>query len=682
MQGIKKYTNSLIDETSPYLLQHAHNPVNWFAWNEETLAQARAEDKPILLSIGYSSCHWCHVMEHESFEDEKIAEIMNENFINIKVDMEERPDIDKIYMNFVQLTTGSGGWPMTVFLLPDQRPFFGGTYFPPTPRYNMPSFEQILTSIKNAWDEKRDEILHSADEIVGEIKKIGLAEQTGGSLSPDQLDSAFQSFAHTFDEKNGGFGGAPKFPAPMALEFLLRYYNRTGHEEALKMVTRTCRKMALGGIYDQLGGGFHRYSVDAVWLTPHFEKMLYDNAQLIRIYLHLYQLTKDDFYKKIAVETLEYVKREMLDECGGFYSAQDADSEGVEGKFFVWTPIEVEKILGTEQSAPFLYYYDISIEGNFEGENILNIKNSIPATAEFFKIPENELEVLLEESKQKLFTAREKRIKPFRDEKILTAWNGLMLAAFAEAAAVFDSDDYLEIAKKNADFLLENLQTDGRLLRTWKDGQAKLNAYLEDYANLSDGLFELFQVTGEEKYLRESKRLVDKIITDFWDEEAGGFYFTSDDHEKLLVRSKEYNDSATPSGNSVAIDILLKLAKVFGAEKYHRFATTVLRLISPQLGRYAGAFGRVLSSLEFYHDRTREIVIVGERGNEPERFIFESYLPNKVVVLTDGKEDNSGLIPFLEGKTQVNNRPTVYVCENYTCQKPVTTVEDLKKQIG
>ncbi len=684
MQSPKKYTNALINETSPYLRQHANNPVNWYAWNEESLQKAKDEDKPILLSIGYSACHWCHVMEHESFENEKIAEIMNEHFINIKVDLEERPDLDKIYMNFVQRTKGQGGYPLNVFLTPDQRPFYGGTYYPPSPRYGMPSWEQILLSIQNAWEEKREEILHSANDILGELRRIGLAEFSGENLTEDQLDTAFQSFLRYFDRTNGGFGGAPKFPPPMTLEFLLRYYKRTGNEDALNMVIKTCNKMALGGIYDQLGGGFHRYTVDAIWLTPHFEKMLYDNAQLARIYLHLFQITKDEFYKKIAVETLEYVRREMLDEKGGFYSAQDADSEGVEGKFFVWTPEEVLEILGEQDAPPFLFYYDISEDGNFEGKNILNIKNSIAETAEIFELSEEELKDSLERGKQKLFDERENRIKPFRDEKVLTAWNGLMLATFAEASAILDSKEYLEIARKNADFILENLQTDEKhLLRSWKDGEAKLNAYLEDYANLADGLFELFEVSGNVKYLDESKRLVDLMISEFWDEDAGGFYFTSKDHEELLVRTKDYFDNATPSGNSAAVDVLLKLSKVFGDEDYHRYATTVLKLITSQSKAYSwGAFGRALQALEFYQGAVKEIVLLGEKGNDLERFIFENYLPNKVVILADDAEKNADFIPLLENRERIDGKPTAYVCENFTCQKPVTRIEELKEQIN
>ncbi len=680
MQNSNKHTNRLIDETSPYLLQHAHNAVDWHSWNDETFEKARREDKPILLSIGYSACHWCHVMEHESFEDEATAKLMNENFVNIKVDMEERPDVDKIYMSFVQLTTGSGGWPLTVFMAPDQVPFFGGTYFPPEPRFNMPSFSQILISVSEAYRERRDEVLRSANEVLGEIRRVGFGEMTPTNLEIEQLDSAFRGFVSTFDAANGGFGGAPKFPAPMSLEFLLKYYKRTGEEKALDIVTTTCKKMAQGGIYDQLGGGFHRYSVDAIWLTPHFEKMLYDNAQLARVFLHLYQITNDEFFKKIAIETLDYVEREMLDQKGGFYSAQDADTEGVEGKYFVWTPEELAKILDEQDARYFAFYYDVSDAGNFEGENILNVKNSISETASAFEVSQDVMESSLESSRKKLFIAREKRVKPTRDEKVLTAWNGLMLAAFAEASAILDSDEYLEIARRNADFLLAELRADERVLRTWKDGTAKLNGYLEDYANLADGLFELFQVSGEEKYLVESRALADLLIDHFWDEDAGGFYFTSNDHEVLLIRSKDFYDNATPSGNSVATDILVKLAKVFGDEKYERHAERVLRLIADQIRRHPGAFGRVLSTLEFHLGDVKEIVILGEHGNKLEREVWKGFYPNKVVVASRS-ETGGDLTPLLGGKTRLDGKSTAFVCRNFTCQRPVTSAEELRLQL-
>ncbi|HLM59221.1 MAG TPA: thioredoxin domain-containing protein, partial [Pyrinomonadaceae bacterium] len=552
-----RFSNRLINETSPYLLQHAHNPVEWFAWGEEAFEKAQKEDKPILISIGYSACHWCHVMEHESFEDEATAKIMNEHFINIKIDLEERPDVDQIYMQFVQMTTGHGGYPLNVFLTPDRLPFFGGTYFPPVNRYNMPSFQRVLLSIAEAWDNKRDELLVSANEIMEEIRRFGSPEFEAGDLSYAQLDAAYLNFQRTFDRVNGGFGGAPKFPPPMSLEFLLRYYKRTKDENALEIVEKTCTAMADGGIYDQLGGGFHRYSVDAIWLVPHFEKMLYDNAQLVQVYLHLFQATKKPFYKRVAVETLEYIIREMLNESGGFYSTQDADSEGVEGKFFVWTPEEIAGILGAEEARIFNFYFDVSEHGNFEGKNILNVKNSLAVSARQLNVSEEKLAEITERGREKLYAEREKRIKPFRDEKVLTGWNGLMLATFAEASAILNAENYLEIAKRNADFILINLQKDGYLLRTWKDGKAKLNGYLEDYANFINGLTELFQVSGEMKYLSEAERLAELMISEFWDENAGGFYFTANYHETLLMRSKDFYDNATPSGNSAAADVLL-----------------------------------------------------------------------------------------------------------------------------
>ena len=699
MQAQKKYTNRLADETSPYLLQHAHNPVDWYPWGDEAFEKAKAEDKPVLVSIGYSACHWCHVMEHESFEDEATARIMNEHFVNIKVDMEERPDVDQIYMTFVQLTTGRGGWPMNVFLTPERLPFFGGTYFPPVSRFNMPSFSQVLLSVAEAYRDKRDELLHSANDILGEMRRVGISEFHPGGLSLEQLDSAFENMSRSFDGTNGGFGGAPKFPPSMTLEFLLRYHHRTGKQRALEMVERTCRKMANGGIYDQLGGGFHRYSVDAVWLVPHFEKMLYDNAQLIRVYLHLYQITKqalgsgkppanaggtdtvEEFYKRVAVETLEYVRREMFDASGGFYSTQDADSEGVEGKFFVWTPKEIVEILGQEDAQVFNFYYDVSEEGNFEEKNILNVRYAPAEAAQALKIDEKKLNEVLERGRKKLFEAREKRIKPFRDEKILTAWNGLMLAAFAEASAVLDNAEYLDIAKRNAEFLLTELQHDGRLLRTWKNGTAKLNGYLEDYANLADGLIELYQASGEIRYLTEAKRLANLMIDEFWDEENGGFFFTASDHEELIVRNKDYYDNATPSGNSVAADVLLKLSKFFADEKYERFAATVLRLVATQISRYPQGFGRALSSLEFHLNPAKEIVIIGQEGNELAKAVGQTYVPNAVILRSNDPEAESGIIPLFKDRHSTDGKPTAYVCENFVCQRPVTELKEFLSQI-
>jgi uncharacterized protein YyaL (SSP411 family) len=537
------------------------------------------------------------------------------------------------------------------------------------------------------------------------MRRVGISEFSPAGLSTELLDSAFASFDRSFDATNGGFGGAPKFPPAMSLEFLLRYWKRTGNERALEIVKKTAQKMANGGIYDQLGGGFHRYSVDAVWLVPHFEKMLYDNAQLIRIYLHLYQITKDEFFRRTATETLEYVRREMFDPSGGFYSTQDADSEGVEGKFFVWTPTEVVEILGEGDGGIFNFYYDVSEEGNFEEKNILNVKNPVATApgsdtsevAKALKISESDLTAILERGRKKLFTEREKRIKPFRDEKVLTAWNGLMLAAFAEASAVLDNKEYLEVAKQNADFILANLQkpvgmegrdiqlesatlADPKLLRTWKDGRAKLNAYIEDYANLADGLVDLFQVSGEVRYLKEAKRLADLMITEFWDEENGGFFFTANDHEELIVRTKDFYDNATPSGNSVAADVLLKLAKLTSDEKYERFASTVLRLAAAQLKRHPQGFGRTLSAIEFFLGDSKEIVLMGDEDGNLGREVWSEYRPGKVVVPANGSTE-SEMIPLLQGRAAIDGKPTAYVCENFACRMPVTTVEELKEQL-
>ena len=616
----EKYTNKLIDETSPYLLQHAHNPVDWYPWGEEAFERARAEDKPVLVSIGYSACHWCHVMEHESFEDEAVAAVQNEHFINIKVDMEERPDVDQIYMNFVQITTGRGGWPMNVFITPEKLPFFGGTYFPPMPKYGMPSWRQILLGISESWNERRDELMGSAFEILESLRKMSHTEMAMGGIDESLSETAFKSFVRTFDPREGGWGGAPKFPGAMSMEFLLRYWKRTGNKNALEMVRYTAAKMACGGIYDQYWWRFSPLFGRCRLARTTFRKMLYDNAQLIKVYLHLYQIYSSSnaeeagFFKQIAIETLEYVRREMTDPGGAFYSTQDADSEGVEGKFFVWRPDEIAEVLGESDAKEFCEYYDVTSDGNFEEKNILNIpdrsesgnsklktenrkKNNTSLESSVSSLQSEKDRFL--EMRRSLFVHRENRIKPNRDEKVLTAWNGLMLSAFAEASAIFGDDGYLQVARANADFLLSELVRDGRVLRTWKDGRAKLNGYIEDYANLADGLIELFQVCGEERYLSDARKLADAMITEFWDDEKGGFFFTSNDHEDLIVRNKDFYDNATPSGNSVAADVLLKLARLTGDERYERFGTTVLRIAATQIRTHPQGFGRALRRSSF-----------------------------------------------------------------------------------
>ena len=680
-----KHTNALINETSPYLLQHAHNPVNWHAWGDEALAKAHTENKPILLSIGYSACHWCHVMEHESFENEDIAQLMNENFINIKVDREERPDLDQIYMSAVQMMTGHGGWPMTMFLTPEGVPFYGGTYFPPNDRYNMPGFPRVLLSVAEAYRSQPEQVATTASSMLGELRRVGLAEESRDLVSDEILDEAYRKIATNYDRAHGGFGSAPKFPPAMTLEFLLHIYYRSRIQEALEIVTTTCRQMAEGGMYDQLGGGFHRYSVDAKWLVPHFEKMLYDNALLSRLYLHVYQITKDDFARRVAEETLDYAAREMTDAHGGFYSSQDADSEGVEGKFFVWSRQELVDALGDDADL-FGDYYDVTERGNFESYNILHVNDPIENVAAKNKLSVEEARAKVANAKRKLFELREQRVKPGRDEKVLTAWNGLMLTSFAEGSAILDRSDYADVARANARFLLSNLQRNGLLLRTYKDGEAKLNGYLEDYACLIDGLISLYEATGEIEWIENATSLGEKMIEQFWDDEAGGFFFTGNSHEQLIVRSKEWLDNATPSGNSIATLSLLRLSLLTGNDDFHRRATTVLQLMANGIRRYPSAFGLALTALDFYVSSPLEIAVVAdardERFNELRRTLWSTYLPNRVVALCTADFDRAALrIPLLANRNTLNTQPTAFVCENYKCQVPAHNAEEFHPQL-
>jgi hypothetical protein len=682
----EKHTNNLINETSPYLLQHAHNPVDWYPWGDAALAKARAADKPILLSIGYSACHWCHVMEHESFENEATAKLMNEHFVNIKVDREERPDLDQIYMNAVQMMTGHGGWPMTVFLTPEGVPFFGGTYFPPEDRYNMAGFPRVLLSVAEAFRLQKDQVAHTATTMLGELRKVGMAEASREMITPEILDSAYRGITKNYDRTNGGFGSAPKFPPAMVLEFFLHMHHRTGDAETLAMIEHTSRQMAAGGIYDHLGGGFHRYSTDAHWLVPHFEKMLYDNALLSRLYLHLYQVTKDDFFRRVAEETLDYVVREMTDAGGGFYSTQDADSEGHEGKFFVWSQKEILEALGNEDGNLFCEFFNATAAGNFEGDNILHITAAPGDFATSHGVPLAHLESVIGLGRKELFALRERRVKPARDEKILTAWNGMMLASFAEACAILDRPDYRKVAEANAEFLLTHLRRDGLLLRTCKNGEAKLNAYLEDYACLIDGLICLYEATGEFRWLKASVELSDKMIGQFWDEEQGAFFFTGTSHERLIVRSKDFLDNATPSGNSVAALALLKLSALTGNADYRRRATTVLRLIADQVRRYPSAFGWALCALDFYLSSPKEIAIVGADNsagvNELLRILWQTYLPNRVIACATKPADQAAaVIPFLSGRTEVPEA-TAFVCYDGTCQIPARRPSDFALQLG
>ncbi len=679
-------SNRLIDETSPYLLQHAENPVEWYPWGEEALSRARDEDRPILLSIGYSACHWCHVMERESFENPDIAAVMNEHFVNIKVDREERPDLDAVYMEAVQMMTGSGGWPMTVFLTPEGHPFYGGTYFPPEDRPGMPGFPRLLAAASQAYHTNKGEIDRVTRQLSEQMGRSGQMPRGFTPLTTEVMHSAYSQLATQFDHLNGGFGNAPKFPQPMTPEFLLRYYHHGFNVRALEMVELTLQKMAYGGMYDQVGGGFHRYSTDAYWLVPHFEKMLYDNALLARLYLHAWQITGNPLYRRITEETLDYVLREMTDPAGGFYSAQDADSEGVEGKFFVWTPEELRPLLGDDAEL-VMGYYGVSERGNFEGANILNVSVAPDDYAERRGVSEEALFAAIQRARSVLLEVREERIHPLRDDKVLTSWNGLMLRAFAEAGAALGRSDYLDAGRRNAAFLLDNMRDDsGRVLRTWRNGQAKLLGYLEDYACLADGLVSLHEATLESRWLQEAVTVADGMISLFWDDGVGGFYDTGSDHERLVIRPRDVFDNAQPCGGSVATDVLLRLAVVTGNDDYSGKGATPLRALQQLLGRAPGATGYWLGALDFYVSLPKEVVIVGppEVAATQEMLgeVGRRFLPNRVVVgMSDPGAPPVKDSPLLEQRGMQDGVPTGYVCEHYVCQLPVTEATALARQL-
>ncbi len=627
------------------------------------------------------------MLAHESFENESTAELLNENFINIKVDREERPDLDAIYMNAVQMITGSGGWPLTIFMTPDGRPFYGGTYFPPVDRYGMPGFPRLLVTIADAYQTRRNEVEQNAGELVNELKRLDQINHQEGELGIEILDQAANQLLRSLDPVYGGFGSKPKFPPSMTLTFLLRQFHRTGNESARRGVELTLEKMAKGGMYDQLGGGFHRYSVDEKWLVPHFEKMLYDNALLSRVYLDAYLVTGNEFYRRITTETLDYVTREMTGPNGGFYSSQDADSEGEEGKFFVWTPNEVAALIGEEDARLFCRYYDVSETGNFEGQSILHIDEDIDVIARLMSVTKERLTGVIDRGRRILFEAREKRIKPHRDEKMLTAWNGLMLRSFAEAGRILDRRDYQETAIKNAEFILAHLHRDGRLLRTSKDGESKLNAYIEDYAYLIDGLLALYEATFDLRWFAEARRLAGTMIEQFWDKEAGGFFFTSADHEQLITRNKDFFDNAIPSGNSVAAHVLLRLSLFTGEELYRNIGGQILRLMKNLMLRAPGASGHLLCALDLYLASPYEIAIVGHPSSQATGAligeVFKVYLPNKVIALSaPGDLVAPQQIKLLENRAEVDGKATAYVCRNFYCEAPVTEPERLKAQLG
>ncbi len=684
----QKHTNRLIHESSPYLLHHANQPVDWYPWGEEAFAKSRLEDMPILLSVGYNSCHWCHRQSAESFEDEAIAQLMNDNFVCIKVDREERPDIDTIYMNAVQMMTGHGGWPMTVFLTPDLKPFYGGTYYPPVDRQGMPGFPRVLMAMAEAYKTKREDVASSADSITAELQKTNRFTATTDMLTSEVFNEAYSALYAGFDKSYGGFGRAPKFPPSMSLMFLLRYFQRTNTPEAMHMVEVTLHRMANGGMYDHLGGGFARYSVDNYWLVPHFEKMLYDNALLARVYLQAYQATKRPLYRRVAEEILEYIMRDLTDRSGGFYSSEDADSEGVEGKFYVWTKAEVLEILGAEEGEIFCEFYDITEDGNFEhGTSIINSPHNLENFAEKKSLALEDLNKLLASGKKKLFYVRQERVRPGLDDKVLTAWNGLMLTAFAEAANILGRDDYRAVAQRNADFILENMMQDGRLLRTYKAGKSKLNGYVEDYAYTIEGLIATYEATFDLKYFNEARTLADKMIEQFWDEKEEGFFFTSSDHEELITRTKDYFDNAIPSGNSVAALALQKLSLLSGDMNYQNYALSILRITKQFMSRYPTAFGFMLCSLDFYLSEPKEIAIVGSSDSHEVRLfieeIYSRYIPNKIVAATESGDTTSAeAIKLLADKTALDDKPTVYVCRNYTCLAPAKTTQELSERLS
>jgi len=676
--------NRLANETSPYLLQHKDNPVDWYPWGPEALAKAKAEDKPVFLSIGYAACHWCHVMAHESFEDPTTASLMNELYVNVKVDREERPDLDSIYMNAVVALTGQGGWPMSVFLTPDGVPFYGGTYFPPRPAHGIPAFQQVLRGVHDAWKNRREQVLQGGQEVLNHVRQgEGLGLPPGADeLTRETMQAAVKALWGQFDWRHHGWGGAPKFPQPMTIEFLLRYHALADESIPLEMATKTLRAMARGGMYDQLGGGFHRYATDAVWLVPHFEKMLYDNAQLARAYLHAWQATGDAEFRRVAEETLDYVRREMTDAAGGFYSSTDADSEGEEGKFFVWSEQEIEEALGSE-AALFKDAYGVRPGGNFEGHSILFVAADVETLARKHKLDESEVGLRLAAAKRKLFELRKGRVKPGLDDKVLSGWNGLMLAAFAEAARALDRADYLQTAIANAEFLLNTLrQTDGRMFRSWREGEAKLNGYLEDYANVAESLLALYEATFDVRYFTAARELMDYVLSHFVDKK-GGFYDTSDDHETLVTRPKDIQDNATPSGNAMAVTVLFKLTLLTADMRYAEVAADALRSVQPILAQHPTAFAQWLQALAFALGDAKEIALIGEPEKGDMRalldVIFGVYRPFKVVALKRPSDESP--IPLLAGREQKDGQATAAVCYNFACRLPVTEPEALRVQL-
>jgi uncharacterized protein len=661
--------NRLIGEASPYLLQHAHNPVDWYPWGPEALEKSRAEDKPILLSIGYAACHWCHVMEHESFEDPATAARMNEDFVSIKVDREERPDLDAIYMDAVQELTGHGGWPMTVFLTPDGRPFYAGTYFPKEDRHGLPAFTRVLGAIAEAWREQRAAVEEQGRDVVQRIGRISALRESGDPLSEEVLLGAHAGLPQAFDPVWGGFGSAPKFPQPMTIEFLLRCHLR-GYAGSLEMIERTLDRMAAGGMYDHVGGGFHRYSVDERWHVPHFEKMLYDNAQLALLYARAWQVTGNERYRRVSQDTLRYLVRELRHPEGGFFSSQDADSGGKEGTFYVWSWEELVGLVGEEGARSL----GAVPQGNWEGSNVL-------------WLPEAEDLTVSEQVRDALFAVRGERVHPGTDDKVLAAWNGLAIAAFGEAGRIFGDGAAIETAVETANFVLAKMRReDGRLLRAWREGRTGNAAYLDDYALMAEALLTLYETTFDPRFFREARVLADEMLRLFRDEEGGGFFQTGSDAERLVLRPKELFDNAVPSGSSAAAYVLQRLALLTGEVEYERAGVSALRLVRELMARSPTGFGHALSALDLYLGPSREVAIVGDPGSEEtKRLVAEvhgRFLPNAVLaVASPADAAGIGAVPLLEDRLQIEGKPTAYVCRRFVCQLPVTDPDVLATQL-
>ncbi|HEU4994605.1 MAG TPA: thioredoxin domain-containing protein [Gemmatimonadaceae bacterium] len=664
-------TNRLANETSPYLLQHAENPVDWYAWGSDALERARREDKPILLSIGYSACHWCHVMERESFEDEPTARVMNDLFVNVKVDREERPDLDSIYMQAVQAMTGHGGWPMTMFLTPSLEPYWGGTYFPPNDRPGMPSFQRVLRAASDAYHQRRDDVNRVATSMREMYDATGLRVRSTGALSPELLARATNGLIAAYDARHGGFGDAPKFPQAMVMEFLLQQSARTGNQMARGVALETFRRMARGGIYDQVGGGFARYSVDAHWLVPHFEKMLYDNALLTRIGVHLWQATGDAEVRRVCEETLAWVAAEMTSPAGGFYSTLDADSEGEEGKFYVWTEPELRELLGADADA-LIAYWGATADGNFEGANILHVEDGQEAAP-----------LSLPAARARLFEARSRRVRPGRDEKVLASWNGLMLRAVAEAARSFRSDRWRDLALKNGDFLFREMVRDGRVYRTHKDGASRIAGFLEDYASVALGALSLYELTFDRAWLDRARQLSASMVRWFWSEDAGAFFDTPTDGEELLTRPRDVTDNATPSGASLAAELLARLGALAGDAEGTRRARQVLEAVAEPMARYPLAFGHALTAADMLVNGAVEIALPGDPGGGAFRELVGAassvFVPS--AVLAGGMGDQAAGIAILENRPPRDGHATAYVCRNFTCSAPITESESLRREL-